>query len=175
MKTVRNIFLPICFAIAGILTACNDTLSPQVDIIQIEGVSWAFNVTTSYVAFGSTIETEELLDIKLPVSEGDLLYMIEDDLQFYHRYSPENGTLLSVSFDTLNAVPSNFGGSDTATPECNEVFHFQLGAKEIEGDDWTYDRYFETPEQVCEYAEAVLAKKNGDSIRSRKPPLLPVA
>ena len=40
-------------------------------------------------------------------------------------------------------------------------------------DDWTYDRYFETAEQVSEYAEAVLPRK-GESIRSRKPPLLPV-
>lgn len=44
------------------------------------------------------------------------------------------------NFDTLNAVPSNFGGSATEVPICNEVFHFQLGAKEIEGDDMTYDR-----------------------------------
>lgn len=33
-------------------------------------------------------------------------------------------------------------------------------------DDWVYDRYFETPEQVAEYAEAVLP---GRSIRSPKP------
>jgi Fe-S-cluster containining protein len=53
-------------------------------------------------------------------------------------------------------------------------------------DDWVYDQYFETPEQVEEYMDAVLGpggerigdgrrKKNrGKSIRSRKPPLLPV-
>ena len=40
-------------------------------------------------------------------------------------------------------------------------------------DDWTYDFYLETPEQVEEYMEAVLQKK-GRSIRSRKPPLLPI-
>jgi len=39
-------------------------------------------------------------------------------------------------------------------------------------DNWTYDRYFETPEQVHEYAEAVLPK--GKDIRSRKPKLLPI-
>ena len=33
-------------------------------------------------------------------------------------------------------------------------------------DDWVYDRYFETPEQVAEYAEAVLPRR---SIRSSKP------
>lgn len=47
-------------------------------------------------------------------------------------------------------------------------------------DDWTYDRYFETPEQVAEYMEAVFPDCNwsGDkkhrSIRSPKPNPLPV-
>jgi Fe-S-cluster containining protein len=53
-------------------------------------------------------------------------------------------------------------------------------------DDWVYDQYFETCEQVEEYMDAVLGpgglfvgdghkKKNrGKSIRSAKPPLLPI-
>jgi Fe-S-cluster containining protein len=41
-------------------------------------------------------------------------------------------------------------------------------------DDWTYDRYFETPEQIHEYAEAVLPSKRGQGIRSPKPALLPI-
>ena len=41
-------------------------------------------------------------------------------------------------------------------------------------DDWTYYRYWETPEQIGEYAEAILPTDNGQSIRSPKPPLLPV-
>jgi len=41
-------------------------------------------------------------------------------------------------------------------------------------DDWTYDRYFETPEQVEEYIDGVCPKKPGESIRSRKPAMLPV-
>ncbi len=41
-------------------------------------------------------------------------------------------------------------------------------------DDWTYDHYFETPEQIAEYMEAVFQKKRGRSIRSPKPPFLPV-
>jgi Fe-S-cluster containining protein len=40
-------------------------------------------------------------------------------------------------------------------------------------DDWTYDFYLETSAQVGEYMEAVLQKK-GRSIRSPKPPLLPI-
>ena len=41
-------------------------------------------------------------------------------------------------------------------------------------DNWTYDRYWEVAEQIAEYSEAVLPRKKGESIRSPKPPLLPV-
>jgi Fe-S-cluster containining protein len=41
-------------------------------------------------------------------------------------------------------------------------------------DDWVYDRYFETPEQVEEYAEAVLSPTVRGQIRSPRPALLPV-
>ncbi|MCA9216450.1 MAG: YkgJ family cysteine cluster protein [Planctomycetales bacterium] len=41
-------------------------------------------------------------------------------------------------------------------------------------DDWTYDQYFETPEQIHEYAEAVLPTPRGKGIRSPKPELLQV-
>lgn len=42
-------------------------------------------------------------------------------------------------------------------------------------EDWTYERYFETAEQIYEYAEAVLGPPQGrKSIRSPRPPLLPV-
>jgi Fe-S-cluster containining protein len=40
-------------------------------------------------------------------------------------------------------------------------------------DDWVYDHYFETSEQVEEYMEAVLGPTHGD-IRSPRPPLLPI-
>ena len=41
-------------------------------------------------------------------------------------------------------------------------------------DDWVYERYFETPEQVEEYAEMVLPRRRGQSIRSPQPACLPV-
>ena len=41
-------------------------------------------------------------------------------------------------------------------------------------DDWVYDRYFETPEQVEEYVEAIFPPRRGESIRSPKPPVLPI-
>ena len=40
-------------------------------------------------------------------------------------------------------------------------------------DSWVYDHYFETPEQVEEYVEAVL-QEPGASLRGRRPELLPV-
>jgi Fe-S-cluster containining protein len=40
-------------------------------------------------------------------------------------------------------------------------------------DDWVYDHYFETSEQVEEYMEAVLGPTDGD-IRSPRPALLPI-
>ena len=40
-------------------------------------------------------------------------------------------------------------------------------------DDWTYEKYLETPEQVAEYTEAVLHSREG-FIASSKPPLLPI-
>lgn len=41
-------------------------------------------------------------------------------------------------------------------------------------DDWTYEQYFETPEQIEEYADAILPGGLGEGLRSRRPPLLPV-
>jgi len=41
-------------------------------------------------------------------------------------------------------------------------------------DHWTYDKYFETPEQVQEYADAVLQLKVNGSIRSAPPDPLPI-
>lgn len=46
---------------------------------------------------------------------------------------------------------------------------------ECEYDDrWTYDKYFETPEQISEYVDAIFVVRKGESIRSPKPPLLPI-
>jgi Fe-S-cluster containining protein len=41
-------------------------------------------------------------------------------------------------------------------------------------DDWTYDHYFETPEQVEEYVEARFGRGKGKSIRSPQPDGLPL-
>ena len=41
-------------------------------------------------------------------------------------------------------------------------------------DDWVYERYFETPEQVAEYVEAILPDKSRKSIRSPRPAALAI-
>ena len=41
-------------------------------------------------------------------------------------------------------------------------------------DSWTYEKYFETAEQIEEYAEAVLQPKDKTSIRSPRPNPLPI-
>jgi Fe-S-cluster containining protein len=41
-------------------------------------------------------------------------------------------------------------------------------------DDWVYDQYFELPEQLTEYEEAVFSQRTGKNTRSAKPALLPI-
>jgi Fe-S-cluster containining protein len=41
-------------------------------------------------------------------------------------------------------------------------------------DSWVYERYLETAEQVAEYAEALLPRRPGASLRTPRPALLPV-
>ena len=41
-------------------------------------------------------------------------------------------------------------------------------------DHYVYEKYFETPEQIEEYMEVVLPPKDRKTIRSAKPPLLPI-
>lgn len=41
-------------------------------------------------------------------------------------------------------------------------------------DTWTYDRYFETPEQVGDYTDAMFAEPGDANFRSKRPALLPI-
>jgi len=134
MKKLGYILIPVWLASAGLMTGCNDTLSQEVEMVQIEGVSWACNVNTSYAIFGSSSETEDLLEVTLPVTSGDLLYMIKDDLQFYYRYNHESGNVLSVRFDTLDAISVYLNGNleymELSGPSSLEVFR-QLSDPEV--------------------------------------------
>ena len=78
---------------------------------------------------------------------------------------------LMVHTDCKHLQPDNRCGIYETRPRiCRE---YTTDNCEYE-DDWVYDHYFETPEQVQEYAEAVLPPRNGRGIRSRRPELLPV-
>lgn len=59
---------------------------------------------------------------------------------------------------------------ETRPPICRE---YSTKNCEYE-DDWTYEQYFETPEQITEYCEVLFAPSPGKSIRSPKPDLLPI-
>ena len=62
------------------------------------------------------------------------------------------------------------GAYETRPTICRE---YTTDACEYE-DDWTYEHYFETPEQVAEFMDATLPKKRGETIRSPQPSLLPI-
>jgi len=111
MKKIFSILLPVCIALSGIFTGCKQKLNPAIHIIQIEGVSWASNVTTSAGMISSTPEIEGQDEVTLSASDGDLLYMMNsDDLQLYYRYNSKDGQNLEVSFDTLQAVKVYLNG-----------------------------------------------------------------
>jgi hypothetical protein len=111
MHTIRKLFFPAWIFITGILTGCGGPVDPDVDLLEIDGASWACNVNTSYAKFGSASEQEDSLKLILPASEGDLLYMFKNDLQYYYRYHSKDGPALSLSFDTLDAVSVYLNGS----------------------------------------------------------------
>lgn len=90
------------FACSLILVGCKSTPEFDFHIVQIDGASWAGNVTTSYAFFGSTSESEEMLELYMPASDGDLLYItVEGDRELYYRYHSEEGNYLEVEVDTL--------------------------------------------------------------------------
>jgi uncharacterized protein len=59
---------------------------------------------------------------------------------------------------------------ETRPPICQE---YSTESCEYE-DDYMYEYYLETSEQAAEFAEAILPRKRGQSIRSPKPKLLPI-
>ncbi|HIF34481.1 MAG: YkgJ family cysteine cluster protein [Pirellulaceae bacterium] len=77
---------------------------------------------------------------------------------------------LLVHTDCKHLKPDNMCGIYETRPQiCREYLTDNC---EYE-DHWTYDRYFETPEQVVEYYEAVVSE-GAATIRSAKPDLLTV-
>lgn len=128
MKKFLCFVLPVWISLTAIFTGCERSAAREIDIIRVEGVNWACNVTTSYATFGSTTEIEGQGEVILAASKGDLLYMIWEDLEFYYRYNPKDGQDLNVIFDTLNAVSVYLNGvlnymelSGPSSPEAFEV------------------------------------------------------
>lgn len=108
----KTFLFPVLIAFIWSLNGCNGDSSISYQIIHIEGVTWACNISTSYAFFGSTIESGESGKVSLPVSDGDLLYLFnEDDFELYHRYRVEDGTSLIVTFDTVNTNSAHINGS----------------------------------------------------------------
>lgn len=135
MTFFRIPVIPIFFFAAVLLPGCHDSLDPGTDLLQIEGVSWACNVNSSYAIFGSASESEDKLELFLPASEGDLLYMFYDEQQVYHRYDPADGLSYSVTIDTLEAVSVSLNGRlsymELSYPSCIETFK-ELSRSEME-------------------------------------------
>lgn len=86
-------------------------------------------------------------------------------------FTEDNNWYLVVHTNCKHLQPDHRCGIYLTRPEiCREY-----STKDCEyDDDWIYDRYFETSEQVSEFMEVVLPRSKGQSIRSPKPELLPV-
>ena len=83
----------------------------------------------------------------------------------------EESWYLLVFYECQHLQPDNRCGIYEVRPQiCRE---YSTDNCEYE-DDWVYERYFETAEQVSEYVEAVLPPTQGHSFRSRRPALLPI-
>ena len=84
-----------------ILTGCITNLPIKHEILHIEGITWACNVSTFYSFFGSSSESEDQPEVWIPASDGDLLYMLnENENGFYYRFHSKDGSHLVVSQDT---------------------------------------------------------------------------
>lgn len=111
MTRIRYLLFPLFLAIAGMITGCSNSESLKVDTIRIQGVTWACNISSSYAAFGPSSKSGEQAELVLPATDGDLLYMLLEDQQFYYRYRKEDGTSLSITFDTLDVVSVYLNGN----------------------------------------------------------------
>jgi hypothetical protein len=102
MAHKRKYLVWLCVAFTWTLSNCSTDVPLDHEILHIEGVIWACNVSTSYALVGSQSEFEDQSAVYIPVSDGDLLYMFNDqDIELYYRYRAEDGNHILVSTDTL--------------------------------------------------------------------------
>ena len=86
-------------------------------------------------------------------------------------FTEEDTWYLMVHSECEHLMPDNRCGIYETRPRiCRE---YTTDECEYD-DDHCYERYFETAEQIPEYAEAVARPRKGASLRSPKPRLLPV-
>jgi Fe-S-cluster containining protein len=86
-------------------------------------------------------------------------------------YTEDDEWYLLVQTTCRHLQPDNRCGIYETRPQICRDYH----TDDCEFDDtWVFDRYFETPEQVEEYAEAVLPRRGGKGFRSPRPKLLPI-
>lgn len=104
MDTIAKYVLLLALVFCFSLTSCRKSTGINYEIVEIQGAIWASNLSSSYIMSGSYAESELTPELFLPVAEGDLLYMInEDDQEFCYRYARRDGKTLRVKFDTLDA------------------------------------------------------------------------
>lgn len=112
----------------------------------------------------------------LPIDKPKVL----EDFEFIRWYLVHGGASIFTEDDTWylmvhrdceHLLPDNRCGIYHTRPQiCRD---YSTKNCEYE-DDWVYDKYLERAEQIAEYAEAVIPRKKGQSIRSPKPAMLPV-
>ncbi len=113
------------------------------------------------------------LPIDTPVTAKDFDFIRWYVLHGNASVFTEDGTwYLMIHAECSQLMPDNRCAIYETRPQiCSD---YSTDDCEYDGDDDCYDRYFETAEQIREYAEAVLRPRNGKSLRSPKPRLLPV-
>lgn len=108
------------------------------------------------------------LPIETPTERGD--YDVIRWFLLHDRASvfvDDTTWYLLVHTTCKHLLPNNFCGIYETRPQiCRD---YTTNACEYE-DDWTYEQYFETPEQLHEYTEAIFATTDKSApIRSPKP------
>ena len=109
------------------------------------------------------------LPIDTPKSREDFEYIRWYLLHEYASVFVEDGTwYLLVHTICKHLQPGNRCGIYETRPQiCRD---YSVDKCEYE-DDYTYERYFETPEQIDEYAQALFNKPTRSNFRSPKPGL----
>ena len=82
MKSIYLNQLVLFLAVLILMEGCQSSPEREYDILTIEGVDWACNISNSHMNFGSLPITEENLELKLVVSPGDMVFIGE----FYLKY-----------------------------------------------------------------------------------------